>query len=153
MVWNDTTTTVDLVPVAGTTLDRIEFLPSKDRASVNEAAVAALPPNAVAHRLGDFVFTYHGIDMRSADPDLWTVIYWPDPFCNGFIEPQTVVVGLPGGGSRPILGDFAAELAAQNQLRALAGLPPLPDPATVSHGRPAKAGPLSEPTKQWSGAA
>ena len=153
VVWNHTTTTDELVPVASTTLDRIEFLPSEERASVNEAAVAALPLNAVAHRLGDFVFTYHGVDMRSADPDFWTVIYWPDPFCNGFIEPETVVVGLPGGGSRPILGAFAAELAAQNQLRGLAGLPPLPNPATVSHGRPAKAGPLSEPTKQWSGAA
>jgi hypothetical protein len=44
-----------------------------------QAAADALPVNIVAHRLADLVFTYHGIDLTNADPNLWIVITSHDP--------------------------------------------------------------------------
>ena len=57
-----------------------------------------------------------------------------------------VVVGLADGTSLPVpLGGFAQTLRMQNMLRAKYNLPPLPDPATVTHAKPAVAGNQSQP--------
>ena len=43
----------------------------------------SLPPDTIAYRMGDLVFTYHGIDLMQPDPRLWVVIMVPDQGING----------------------------------------------------------------------
>ncbi|MCH8054100.1 MAG: YIP1 family protein, partial [Planctomycetes bacterium] len=152
------------VPVADTNLNKFTKLPSENQAKAVQAAIDALPPGTIAHRLGDFVFTYHGIDLSNADPGLWLVIMSPDPDVNpagssgtvitfsgpGMTATSTtssggmVVAGLVDGTSLLApLGGFAQTLQMQNMLRAKYNLPPLPDPATVTHAKPAVA--ISQP--------
>ena len=149
------------VPVADTNLNKFTKLPSEDESKAVQAAIDALPAGTIAHRLGDFVFTYHGIDLANADPGLWLVVMSPDPDVNpagssgtvitfsgpGMTATSTtssggmVVAGLVDGTSLPVpLGGFAQTLQMQNMLRAKYNLPPLPDPATVTHAKPAVAG-------------
>ncbi len=126
------------VPVGETTLDEFAYLGPNRQRMAAEAAAERLPDGVIAHRLGDFVFTYHGLDLNNADPGLWIVVGSPDPEVNvpsGVSTPVTV--GLAGGSGQALFGDFMRKLAAQNALRARFGLPPLPDPATVTHDRPA----------------
>src|SRR5262249_1672675 len=102
----------------------------------------ALPKNVIAHRLGDFVFTYHGINLTTADPGLWLVIRSMDPDSNRMLAAaRTIVVAKADGSTKVIGGKFAQALAGQNQRRAKYGLAPLPDPATVTHSSPASSGP------------
>ena len=129
------------IPLAYTTLNTFMHLRSNRKQQAIDAAVGAVPQGMIAHRLGDFVFTYHGIDLDNADPALWIVILSPDPAQArlGNMSPF-VTVGLADGTTRKFSGDFRIRLAAQNELRARYNLPPLPDPATVTHEKPAVAG-------------
>ncbi len=150
------------IPVANTSLAKFTGLPSEDVSQAVQAAIDALPAGTIAHRLGDFVFTYHGIDLANADPGLWLVIMSPDPDVNASaptgqtsvqLQGQGVnlgsttafgnvpVVGLADGTSLAVpFGGFPQTLRMQNRLRAKYNLPPLPDPATVTHAKPAVAG-------------
>jgi hypothetical protein len=134
------------VAVGGTDLERLESLSQRRRAEVASNAVSALPEDVIAHRLGDFVFVYHGIDFAMDDGGLWVVILWPERGAAGSgmgpgMGPNLCAVGMVDGTVRSFpMAAMPAELAAQNTLRASCGLPPLPDPATVTHGRPATAG-------------
>jgi len=130
------------VPVGGTTLDRFQRSGPRRQGELARAAAGSLPRDVVAHRLGDFVFTYHGIDFSSCDGRLWVVIQWPDPEANaGGAAAGEFVVGTADGQVRRIGKQaLARELAAQNALRSAQGLPPLPDPATVTHGKPGRGG-------------
>lgn len=138
----DTLTTADQIPLgtAGQTLDDLWGLPSSQQAALIQSATAALPPNVVAHRVGDYVFTYHGFLIASPpDPNLWVVILSPDPVANAqWSWANDHWVGTASGGVVIIpQGTLAANIQAENQLRAQHGLPPLPDPATVTHQQPA----------------
>ena len=138
LAW-ETETSPDSIPVAGVPLRRFQAASSLRQTELINAAIEALPDNLIAHRLGDFVFTYHGIDLSAADPGLWLVILSPEPLQNP--EPaRRVCVGCADGRvtqlDRP---DFLGALARQNDLRAAHALPPLPHPATVAHDRPATA--------------
>lgn len=131
------------IPVGSADLQTFQNAGPAQRTQLAREAVAALPPGTIAHRLGDLVFTYHGIDLADPDPGLWLVIYWRDPFMNaappGFVD-DTVIVGLADGTSRTIAPeDFPAALEEQNALRATHDLPPLPDPDTITHINPATA--------------
>lgn len=136
-----TMTDPENIPVADVNLLDWSFMPADDQQAVVDDAVAALPAGLVAHRVGDFVFTYHGIDLSAADGGLWVVIMWPDPDSGG-TSGQPVAVGYADGtvASIPVAG-FAGLLAAQNRLRARYGLPPLPPPWMVTHAKPAGTGP------------
>jgi hypothetical protein len=95
-------------------------------------------PDAPAYRVGDFVFTYAGIDPASRDTGLWIVVEAWDPGVGG--QWQSEVHALTPSGwvnsfSRSMMGP---ELQAQNALRAGVGLPPLPDPFSVLQGIPAQ---------------
>jgi hypothetical protein len=130
------------VPIADLDLDRFFRAGPELRQDLIDRAVAAQPPNVIAHRLGDYVFTYHGMDLLSMPEDLWVFIVSPDPDQN---ESRSIngelVVGRLDSNVEPIAAeDFDVRLAEQNDLRAAEGLPPLPDPATVTHGKPATAG-------------
>ena len=136
LVGFNTATGADAVPVG--TLDLFDFamLEPQDRQVYVQEAIDGLPEGTVAHRLGDFVFTYHGIDPTTADPRLWLVVMTPDP--DAMVSPpRTIYVGQADGTVRwfatPLL---KGELAEQNRLRALDGLPPLPDPSLLRHGQP-----------------
>lgn len=135
---------LDEVRIGSVPLSRFILLSPDQERSVADAAAAALPKNVVAHRVGDIVFTYHGMSLTNPDPDLWLAVAWPDPdnpARNG--PPRGAVAGLAGGaGVLYITPDqWPAQLAAQNALRAQNGLPPLPDPSTVTTDTPATAGP------------
>jgi len=126
-------------PPEGITLGALTIPAFRDANDANRAlavrtAGAALPANLIAHRVGDFVFTYHGIDLSSADPGLWLLVHSPDPAFNTVpVGDDELAVGCANGAVHIITANaFPAELQAQNVRRADAGLPPLPDPRKVA---------------------
>jgi len=127
------------VPVADTTLDKFTLLPPHRQKRIEQAAIDALPAGTVAHRLGDFVFTYQGMDLNAADPKLWVVVNAPDPDVNPSASGSpTLVVGLADGSVSTLrTTNFAVLLAGQNKLRAAGNLPPIPDPRNLTHAKPA----------------
>jgi hypothetical protein len=139
-----TPTDMNDVPVGGG-LDLLQFavLPVPDRAQIVEKTAETLPAGVVAHRLGDFVFTYHGADAQDTPGGLWLVVMTPDPDAGpGGPSTGPVVVGLADGTTRAIARSRLAEaLARQNELRINEGLPPLPDPTLITHDAP----PAAEP--------
>ncbi|MCZ6811643.1 MAG: YIP1 family protein, partial [Planctomycetota bacterium] len=132
-------TTQARVGVGETTLEQFELLDSGLQAEIAEAAAEMLPENTVAHRLGDFVFTYHGIGFANADGELWIVVMLPDPDVNPSQLPSGMVsVGKADGTVTMIaVNQMAVQLQGQNAIRDASDLPPLPDPATVTHDAPA----------------
>ncbi len=134
-----------VINVGNLRLSELDFADPGKQGRAVSAAAAALPDDVVAHRLGDMVFTYHGIDLTNPDPGLWLVIANPEPTANAnmpamMFTNQPTTIGLADGTTRNIVPtSFAADLAAQNQLRATLGLPPLPDPSAVTHAQPAVA--------------
>ncbi|MHC4209567.1 MAG: hypothetical protein ACYSWT_07615 [Planctomycetota bacterium] len=142
-VGRSTATDVSGVPVSGA-LDLVDFavLPPSEQQEVVEEAAEALPDGVTAYRVGDFVFTYPGLDLADARAGLWVVVMAPDPDAAvSRVAPGPVVVGTVDGTVQAITRSrLAAALARQNELRAEVGLPPLPDPTLLTHDAPA-AGP------------
>ncbi|MCC7407263.1 MAG: hypothetical protein IT442_04280 [Phycisphaeraceae bacterium] len=132
-------TTLATIPVGSTTLDQFIKLSPADQQSQAASAIAFLPPDVVAHRLGDFVFTYHGMNLSTAPSDAWIVISYYDSTINKNF-PHTFYAACVDGHIQTLNHNtFSSELQAQNQLRAKAGLPPLPDPRFIRHGLPMSA--------------
>jgi hypothetical protein len=113
------------------TLTSFQVLTAPQQAATARGLIAALPPKTIAHRLGDVVFTYHGINPSSTtDPDLWLAVDCPtnaapsDSMTVTLFRGTTILVPRRG---------LAAALQNQNDLRAAhtPPLPPLPDPAVV----------------------
>lgn len=129
------------IPVGHTRLDVFQELTSDGQATVVKEVLADLPARIVAHRLGDVVFTYHGIDLMNGDPGLWVAVQWPDPAVNRTPGPMDIVTAyeLNGAIFTGPVSMFQKQLSAQNRLRARYKLPPLPDPSTVRHDKPALA--------------
>jgi hypothetical protein len=126
-----------LVPAGDESLMELQLLPTNRKAQATQALADALPEDVIAHRFGDFVFTYHGIDFNSMNSQLWTVVGSPDPALNpnSFVMP--VIIGKVDGSVQIYnQGTFVSELAAQNAIRKSAGLPPLSDPRLVTHESP-----------------
>lgn len=156
------------VPVSDTTLDRFIERDLDEQMEAAQAVGEALPDDVIAHRLGDFVFTYHGIDPDTADSGLWLLIMSFDPasmpkgsqvtteaavgsarFVTASGVQMAFIAGLADDSTKVILPQqLPAELTAQNALRARHGLAPLPDPSTVPHGKPATASAASPPAPQ-----
>ncbi len=137
------------IPVGDTTLEGLQQLPPGRRHIEVQKAIDALPPDVIAHRLGDIVFTYHGIDLNSGDPDLWILILSPDPDVGNALGSEVPFsIGQVQGMTMVTNDDFATLLKRQNELRATFDLPPLPDPATVTHARPATAGGATSPAPE-----
>jgi hypothetical protein len=133
-----TTTFEDQVPVGDATLGDLSTMGSLERRAALDAAAASLPSNVIAHRVGDFVFTYHGVDPDSAAGDLWIAIYSPDP--GGNFPPNTYFVAhLDGTVSQIQSWMLPGSLQQQNASRAAEGLPALPPPEQVTHDSPATA--------------
>jgi hypothetical protein len=122
-------------PIGDTNLEQFELLSLSEQQNAAQMAADALPDGVIAHRLGDFVFTYHGIDLDNVDPELWLAIWSPDPDqISAPLFYPLIPVGLADGTTRPLpQRRFAELLAEQNNLRSKYDLPPLPDPAKVTH--------------------
>jgi hypothetical protein len=140
-VAGDWMTSEAAVPLADTTLEIAGGMTPGARRQLIDAVVALQPPDVVAHRVGDFVYTYHGL-ARDDPSGLWLVIMSPDPVANtaGSIERKLLVGRLDGSVETIEEGEFADRLAEQNDLRAGRDLPPIPDPATVTHAVPVTGG-------------
>ncbi|HRQ72943.1 MAG TPA: hypothetical protein PLU35_07940 [Phycisphaerales bacterium] len=132
-----TATTTSAIAFETTDLQTFSLMPDAQAKATAARAAASLPAGVVAHRVGDFVFTYHGFDP--GDPNnaaLWVVIHSPDPASNPVSTPGAV--GLANGPATPVpQGMFPTFLQQQNVVRASLGLPPLPDPRTVLTDQPA----------------
>ena len=113
------------------------------------SAMPAIPPDTIAHRFGDYVFLYHGIDRATADPNLWLFVEWhdPDAFAR-FSWHQNSPMTSNAIGVAKLDGTIEAftnindplwqqAITDQNALRAAANLPPLPDFDQVTHANPA----------------
>jgi hypothetical protein len=117
------------------TLAGLMTLSSRRQAQAVRAAVAGMPAGVIAHRLGDYVYTYHGINPATATGKLWLVVQSPHPGLNPPPQPTDLVtVGLADGTTIQFpYSTRATQLAAQNALRAQSGLAPLPDPTTLTN--------------------
>ncbi|HEX9832235.1 MAG TPA: hypothetical protein VGA66_03955 [Mycobacterium sp.] len=137
------------VPVVDATLEAYAAWPRPRQRRAEQVAASAVPVGAIAHRLGDFVFTYHGFDLRDADARLWIVIESWDPDAQMGavgIQETRIAVGIADGTVTEFDQDqLAAKLTEQNALRETLGLPPLPRPRAVRHGKPAVAEPVNKP--------
>ena len=124
------TTKRRLVPVVNKTLEEFSKLPQTERDAAVEAAIAALPDNVVAHRLGDVVFVHHGIDFNACDVQLWIIVQSPDPNGGATRLPSgKVLIGHCDGTVTAVDdADFPRLLIDQNEVRRKLGLAPLPDP-------------------------
>jgi len=133
-----TATTPNTVRVGGVTLRQLDSLSPDRRDKAVEAIVESLPEDVVAHRLGDFVFVYHGISHPPPAPRLWLVLMSTEPIDDSEEQHDQVIAGCADGSVFVIPGDeFTASLRQQNDLRRKHGLPPIPDPSIVTHDRPA----------------
>jgi hypothetical protein len=110
---------------------------------------AQAQPGTVAHRFGDSVFCYHGINLQDLDRShgLWILVSSPDPDANPTLPSKSAFVAFAGGRVERIKADrFADALAEQNALRVERGFAPLPDPSTITRDKPAVAPvPQSQP--------
>ena len=124
------------VKVGGRTLDQWQYDTRSAKTGAAARAAAVIQGDSVAYRMGDMVFTHPGmnpVDPKWGSSKLWVLVMWPDgmPTPTGLIH-----AGCADGTVHAFApGDMAAELAAQNQLRATFGLAPLPPPVTVPQGQ------------------
>ncbi len=136
----DTPTLLEDIPLSnGETLGDYSEFADGDPADV-AGLFDPLPEDVVAHRVGDFVFTWHGIDAADAPPGLWLIVeHNLDDIGIGLDYAYAMTTD---GAIQPIFPQqMGAVLPTQNALRAAHGLPPLPDPTTVTQQEPATAGP------------
>ena len=131
------------VPVGSGTLEQFDALRAGRKGAVVQTAVNALPPGTIAHRLGDFVFTYHGMDQDTVDGRCWVVVMTPDPGWNRQSAMRPVIVAGLADGSivRIQRSRWQTRLNEQNALRVKNGHPQIPDLTKLTHRQPALGGP------------
>ncbi len=126
------------VPVGDTTLDKVGRLTPQEQAAVVRKAINSLPASTIAYRFGDFIFTYPGINLKTADPKLWLFVQMPENVGTSQFQMTMYETAMADGTTAMgFSNDFTRVLKEQNAVRTRAGLPPLPDLRTVKHGRPA----------------
>src|SRR5205085_1104837 len=96
LVCAETLTSDKTVPVGGVHLDRLRDPSTREAQSAASTAIAALPAGVIAHRLGDFVFTYHGVTGNPPDAGLWIVVCSPDPDLNGTAAGNVIAATVGG---------------------------------------------------------
>lgn len=138
-----TRTATNVATVGDITLASLEEMPVAAAQEKMTALAAALPADVVAHRVGDYVFMYHGIaaaDMSRSD--LWAAIAAPNKK-----KPNRKITVIGADGVAYTLeneGGVDALWAQQNLLRLAAGLAVLPDPWSKIPDYVTKAGLLAE---------
>lgn len=139
LVTDDSNSYPDTISIGALTLEEVEAASLLNAEAAVRVAAAALPADVVAHRVGDFVFTYHGIDIANPDhADRWIVICWPDPDVNPAIASRHFVWIGDATGMETVRmeQDFQSSLDDENQARRDCGLPEIPHPRDVLHSRP-----------------
>ncbi len=138
-----TKTTAAHVPLGDGTLDDFSTAGRSEQLLIVARVLRDVPSGVIAHRLGDFIFTYHGAPVATHDAQLWLVVMLPDPDANGPPRPRDAVfIGtLDYQVTQSTVAQLPALLAAQNSYRATLRMPPLPDLTTVTHDHPAVAPP------------
>lgn len=127
-------TTVRDVTAGGVLVSALEGMAPAERAAAIDEIAAALREDVVAHRVGDFVFTYHGMAERP-DPRLWVAIESPPP--SQVWSPAEIRVGAATGAVRSFPAeDFPAALDEQNELRTKHGLTPIWHPDRIDDEQP-----------------
>jgi hypothetical protein len=149
----------DAIVVGRTTLQDLFTAAKSAQERELRRAEGALPPNVTAHRVGDFVFTYHGVDMANGVDGLWLFIAEVRtappalPAASAPSDPssrrRSRRASVPTGQSIWLVGTNAGEVHTvsdllsatyeQNQLRAAQGLAPLPAATEVKDVWPAPA--------------
>lgn len=126
------------VPIGLKTLNDWPLLTQQEQALLLQDVLDAQPADVIAHRFGDYVFTYHGLDPDADDGDLWIVIASPNPSIrNWTMTPEEVIVMSLDGTVRSLDEmELANEIDLQNVLREAHGLEPLPSPDKVTHDAP-----------------
>lgn len=124
--------------VAGVDPMQMYALDPVERKAAVERVVLSMPSGIIAHRVGNSVFTYHGIVFPPAgqpDARLWVVVM-ESP------NARRLIAGLADGSTIEIgYAELPRMLSEQNQVREAEGLAPLPDLASVTIASPAVAGP------------
>lgn len=116
----------------------VRFYSASQLSSLASNAAAALPPDVIAHRMGDFIFTYHGLPTqrpRQSSDARWIAVWCLHPSRVGISNSSQarrahdlrVVVTNDWSEIEYDPTTFPAALAAENQARAALGLAPLPD--------------------------
>jgi hypothetical protein len=133
---------MSIATLDGKTFGSFDQLPRDEQRAIVARLAARQPDNLVAHRVGDFVFTYHSIDAMAADGRLWLFIASPDPATvstpGAYGLSGTFVAGRADGTTDEVpFTQFESKLAEQNVLRRKLGLAPIPQPWTVTSESPA----------------
>lgn len=137
------------MPRARTGLSDVEVLPSLTfRAAMSlqpnqQAALVSqlnqsLPPDLIAHRLGDIIFTYHGLNAQSYQYGYqghWLAVWCMHPSQQALnissraseLQNTRIVFTVDGQELTYDAFTFPIALAAENRARAAINLPPLPD--------------------------
>jgi len=136
-----TITDDQLVMIGDVSLSDMRMMDADELTAHIDAVRAAMPDDVVAHRIGDMVFTYHGITLDTTDSSLWIVVlvqpadavigYSGSPFSN-----QVTVVMADGSTISHPMDQFFTALENQNALRTSMGLPELPDPRGITLKEP-----------------
>ena len=145
----DSQTTDADIPVGDMTLKDFTNASRSQQFSAIASMIDSMPKGVVAHRFGDYVFTYHGAALVPGDPKLWVAVMLPDPAVNPTPGPNDpIYIGM---GSYQVteatFGELPELLKKQNQHRASLKLPPLPDLTTITHDKPAVAPAASDTEK------
>lgn len=127
----------DVKLVGYDTIEDVDDATYTEKQQMIASLAAALPAGTTAYRVGDFVFTYPGVDL-SQPRGLWIFVMCDDPdvvaASGGSPVIDPVWIGLDDGTvvsyQRNMLGLM---LQQQNALRQQYGLKPLPDPLTLGH--------------------
>lgn len=141
-VSSETMTSAIQIRWPGLRLMDLEDMADAARDRKIQSFVDKLPPSAYAHRAGDFVFTCPGVDPATLSPDVWLVIFSPQP---GPGQPTQTWSGMTYVGradgsvvSMPTVS-FQNSLQGQQTVRKKNGLPPLPKLSSITHAQPAVA--------------
>lgn len=129
-----------LVPIGGLTLGSLKSAGNAEQAAAIDQEVAARAGEA-AYRVGDMVVCLRAGDPVNPPAGTWLLIVWPDPAHNAAEPGQVLVVGADGSSASIAAADFDAAFKGQNELRAGAGLKPLPHPREVKSAAPSEKGP------------
>jgi hypothetical protein len=136
-------TSVGTVKFGEQSLFDLRSMPSDQLQARTQQIADAMPDDVVAHRIGDVVFTYHGMAFDPTEGALWIMVLAPPrdtpagtvTFSPDFADQVTVVVADGSTTTLP-LDAFAAALEAQNALRLARDLPALPDPLSITLDEP-----------------
>lgn len=132
------------VPLGDTTLGDLDIAAEEgsldEQLAIAFATMEPLPEDVIAHRLGDFVFTGHGVDFSRPRSGVWTVVLWPDPDQHTATPNDMIIMIDANGGVLQIPRDgFDGMLSTQNVVREQWGLPALPHFDEITHAEPAVA--------------